>query len=123
MKKTLFNKIILMVVFVCFGSVKIDAQCKYNVVNVLNNTSPYSIHCDFPLKANTVDSTIDQNNFNNAFAAWYSNNQVNNVTVLPTSNTTGIKTIYFEIPRADFNLFSNDRQNQITANPQLYRIN
>lgn len=108
--------------FICLLSVNVDAQCRYRVVNMLNDTVSYSIPSDFPLKVNTGDSSLDQSNFIAAFTAWNKNSVSLQSITLPTILISGIKNVFFEISASDFTAFSDDRKTAIRANPQLYLI-
>lgn len=123
MKKKIIIHLILSICLMCFIGNVVNAQCKYNLVDFKGNVIPFSIHSDFPLKITTGDTKTDQNNFDIAMAAWYKDNQLNNVAILPNLSTSGISSIYFDIPKAEFDLFSVDRKNTITANSDLYKVN
>jgi hypothetical protein len=104
----------LIICLLCFGKNEAVAQCKYNVVNVKNDTTSLVVTCDFPIKANTGDSTLDHNNFITALLAWSPN--------LPTINTTGMKDAFFTISAADFELFTEEKKNALKVYPQLYQV-
>jgi hypothetical protein len=117
MKKMLLKPLGLTLIIVCIlslGKTETFAQCKYSIVNVKNDTTSLVVTCDFPVKANTGDSTLDQNNFIAALLAWSPN--------LPTINTTGIKDAFFTISAADFELFTEEKKNALKVYPQLYQV-
>lgn len=125
MKKISTQQILLslfMSVLGCISLSESQAQCRYGVVTLRNDTTYLAIPCDFPLKANTGDSTLDANQFITAISQW---NQTNISVIgysLPTLTTTGIKSIFFEIRNTDFLLFSEERKTAMLANPALYSI-
>jgi hypothetical protein len=125
MKKMLLRQFVSSVcvtAFMCLASNTLHAQCKYSVVNVKNDTTTYTIPCDFPIKANTGDSTADHNNFIAAFQAWNQAIASLNGMELPTVITSGIKTVFFTISAADYNLFPVEKKNALKIYPELYQI-
>jgi hypothetical protein len=124
MKITVFQKnvVALSIAFLCLGNTSLQAQCKYKVVNQLSDTTSFSIPCDFPLKAITGDSALNENTFIAAFAAWNQNSASIQSLVLPTIATSGIKLVFFEIMAADFALYDDARKSLMLANPSLYKV-
>lgn len=108
--------------FMCLGSGKLSAQCKYKVISVLNDTSSYTIPCDFPIKVKTGDTALDQSRFNTVFTDWNLKNPAVKATKLPTLGTTGIKKVFFEISIVDLQHLSPGAKNMILASPELYLI-
>lgn len=125
MKKIFTQQILLslfMSVLGCISLSESQAQCRYGVVTLRNDTTYVTIPCDFPLKANTGDSTLDANQFHSALSQW---NQTNFTVIgqtLLTPVTTGIRSVFFEIRNSDFLLFTEERKTAILASPALYSI-
>ena len=125
MKRNSTNQFVVTACLFClisFLHTDADAQCRYKVVNMLNDTTSFSIPCDFPLKVNTGDSVIDQNNFLSAFIAWNQNSASLQSITLPVITTSGIKNVFFEIASADFALLSDEKKTLMLASPQLYVV-
>jgi hypothetical protein len=126
MKKMLLKQFVLtacLTSFMCLAGTSLNAQCKYSVVNLGNDTTTYTVPCDFPVMANTGDATADLNAFITAFQAWNQTITSLNGLTLPTVATTGIKSVFFTISGADYALFTDDKKNALKAYPQLYQIN
>jgi hypothetical protein len=125
MKKMLLRQFLLsacLTLLICFAGNKLNAQCKYSVVTLGNDTTTYTIPCDFPVMANTGDAAADLNTFIAAFQTWNQSIASLNGLTLPTLATTGIKTVFFTISSGDFNLFTDEKKNALKVYPQLYHI-
>lgn len=125
MKKISTQQILLslsMSVLGCISFSESQAQCRYGVVTLRNDTTYVTIPCDFPVKANTGDSTLDANRFYSALDQWNQTNLTAIGQTLLTPATTGIKTVFFEIRNPDFLLFTEERKTAILASPALYSI-
>lgn len=100
----------------------LQAQCTYKVVSLSNDTTSFTIPCDFPVKANTGDSAVDEDNFIIAFTSWNRNTEAIKHLLLPSLQTTGIKIVFFEITAAGYAAFTQERKNAIAAHAALYKI-
>ncbi len=86
-----------------------------------NDTTVFSIPPDFPIKINTGDSVLDNNNFSAALTIWNQNSMVISRIKLPMPNEPTVAKIYFEIRIADFNQFSDARKIAIEADADMYK--
>jgi hypothetical protein len=97
-------------------------SCSYNVILLSGKSEEVAIPCDFPVKANTGNNKQDEENYNVVFLQWIEMNSEAIGSYLIPKNATGAKSVTIEIPQKEFNQFSEERQNSIREDSELYII-
>jgi hypothetical protein len=112
------SQVVLLCLFMAFGSSKAFAQCNY-VTTENGKETKISIPCDFPVKYNTNNPELDKQNFKEETQKWFSKD----ASMLELKATLAKSpNLQLEIPIVEYNKFTSQKKSVIDGHSNFYKV-